>query len=1200
MANCKINYAVAPNGEPSKLFGQLVRLTGGNQEKAFKMYLDAMDTQFPSEDLNDQGEATLEALEEANFFDSFDLVRFQKGPSSFNKIAIENDVAEHVVDQLRGAKDFLQKQLNDGLTEQEKDNIRTRIREIENDIGRIANREGKAGAFREVGKRQMNWVDTLDDESHSRQLLLAYRMLDKMWDTDNTYQFLPEDQRADPKGEFKEMKDAFTDLAKEADKRIDRIVDITLSTIQDQVEDEIGRPVETEELTRLQDVGTLRQNLYNLSHVDEKITQFIREVTINASRKEDSTIQDLQVDLQQFEEDIDDPSVILREDENGNKLPEVISPYSKTYYEKRSDLLSTYYNKLDDVSELEQDESRKARKRLAKDLYDDLNELEILINPNRLSDQQTKNLTKEERAYKQELINKGIDEERVDYALEEAKRTLAKYKERERSHQDFLDSQIEDGLNENDKLRDDDGNLETDEQWKQRKLRNWRKNNSPYLYYQDRIENDSVEFPFNTGYEHTNSLPRPTEENYSDAWNDLTEREKEFWHYYTQTINTVAGWLPKDTTRGLDETFLPKIEKNALEQFQFNGAFYTGKNMVRQFMNSIRNMEANTDALLSEAEDDIDTTAFGSPADRDRVPVKFINHPYHSKKKSLKRKLEKGEIDKEEYQKRLNKDLSLDPIKALQMFTAMGLNYKNMTDVSAVSELAYAMLERANTVNEEGDLVSRGGPVRLREQVRDEINHLIYGVTRKQNEGESSYFDNVTLNPFNSFSNRRRMREIENKRDEIEEQFQNNEIDEQEYDKKLNELENEYRDLAGKPLVWSKVVDNSLLPFMQLKGMGFNLFAGVRNIAHALIGGMIHAAGGQEFTDKDFINAMGIFMKDQTSRRKKVDALMSNFSILFETAEVKYGEDRKFDGLDPYIIQNRTEFVGQGMTMIATMLNETVEDKEGNERPLWQAFDENADWKTDEFGENESWQPGNQLKGQDQGSDFVRFRNKIIQLNNSIHGDYAKDSTQRIKKYTLGRLVSMFRTWIPELVAYRWQKTRYDQHLGREVTGSYRSTLRSLRDNGVGETLKTMTGAIPYVNNPETALDENQAANVRKVAREMQMMAALATVMLALKASIDEDEEKSVGMKIAMNNLIMVQQDISLWMNPSAMIQLAENPVPATSVWVDYENAMYKTYEYLSDEDYKGDNPVWGWTKATPVIGQLNTIKWQTERVLNE
>jgi hypothetical protein len=194
----------------------------------------------------------------------------------------------------------------------------------------------------------------------------------------------------------------------------------------------------------------------------------------------------------------------------------------------------------------------------------------------------------------------------------------------------------------------------------------------------------------------------------------------------------------------------------------------------------------------------------------------------------------------------------------------------------------------------------------------------------------------------------------------------------------------------------------------------------------------------------------------------------------------------------------------------------------------------------------------------------------------------------------------MFRTWIPELVAYRWQKTRYDQHLGREVTGSYRSTLRSLRDNGVGETLKTMTGAIPYVNNPETALNENQAANVRKVAREMQMMAALATVMLALKASIDEDEEKSAAMKMTMNNLTMIQQDISLWMNPSAMIQLAENPIPATSVWTDYENAMYKTYEHLSDEDYKGDNPVWGWTKATPVIGQLNTIKWQTERVLNE
>jgi len=136
--------------------------------------------------------------------------------------------------------------------------------------------------------------------------------------------------------------------------------------------------------------------------------------------------------------------------------------------------------------------------------------------------------------------------------------------------------------------------------------------------------------------------------------------------------------------------------------------------------------------------------------------------------------------------------------------------------------------------------------------------------------------------------------------------------------------------------------------------------------------------------------------------------------------------------------------------------------------------------------------------------------------------------------------------------------------------------------------------------NPETMLDDNQAANVRRVAREMQMMVSLAAAVLALSASGDDDEEMSTAKKLALNNLIMLNQDISLWMNPSAQIDLAKNPVPATQVWLDYENAMYKTYEALSNEDFEGKNPVWQWSKAMPVVKQMNTVKWMNQRVLNE
>jgi len=1199
MADCKIQYTVAPNGEVSKLFGQLLRVTG-DQERAFKVYLDAIDTSFSNEKLNDQGEPTLSALHETNFFEGYENVRYEKGPSGFNQREVQDDVADHVTSQLEGAVNFLEKQINSGLSEQELNTIKSQIRRLKEDIGDIHGRDvdTKVHAVRQAAERQLDWVDTLDEDSHPRMLLLGYRMVRHMWDTDNTYQFLSESQRTSSGDNIDPYKQAFSEIGKEADKKVDRIVDITLDSMEDYIEQKIGRPVDREELTRLEDIGTLKENFFNISHVDQKITQFIREITINASRKEDSTIQDLQETLNEFEEDID-PKVILREDENGNKLPELISPYSKKYYQKRSEIKTEYYNKREEAFKKDPDESRRMRKRLKKGLYKKLNEIEILINPNRLSEN-TADLTEEEKEYKQELIDKGIDSERVEFAIENAKSKLADYRKREREHEQYIQSQIADGLTQ--EQLNEVGENATPQQWGDVQMAKWRRRNSPFRYYEDRIENDSIQYLFNEGFEHTYSLPEADADNYSDAWKELSEREKDFWHYYTDTINKVSSWLPAQDTKTLDETFLPKVKKSFLEQFRFNGAFYAGKNMLRDFMDNIRNMDAKDELFpeIQEEADEIDTTAFGSPADRDKVPVRFIEHPYFDRKETLQRKLEEGEITENQYQEQINKDLSLDPIKALQMFTAMGLNYKNMTDVSAMSELAYAMIEEANTVDSNGDLVSREGPVKLQNKVESEINHLVYGISRKQNEGESSYLSNLTTNPLNSLKTRRRKKELRNERDKLEEQFQDGDISVEKYNERLSELQEEYDELGGKPLVWSKLIDNSLLPYGQMKGMGFNFFAGIRNIGHALAGGLIHAAGGQEFNDSNFINGLGIFMKDLANRRGKVSALMSNFSILFETADIKVGDDRKFDGIDPYIIQNRTEFVGQGVTMIASMLHETVTDIQGNERSLWEAYDKNGNWKRDEFGDPGEWEPGNQLEDVDEGSKFVQFRNKVIQLNNSIHGDYAQDSDQRLKRFALGRLISMFRTWIPELVAYRWQKTRYDQHLGREVTGTYRDTGRSLKDNGFGETLKVMLETLPGVGGTENSLTENQAANVRRTAREMELIAMISAAILGLSASVDEDDEPTMAKKLVMNNLIMLGQDLSLWMNPGAQIQLAKNPIPATGVYMDYEKAMYQTYEALSKEDYQGESPAWKWSGAMPVIKQMNTVKWASDRILQE
>lgn len=1192
--SCKIEYIVAPNGEMSTLYGQLVDITG-DQDRAAKIYLDAMDLNV--ENTNEQGDPRLSDLIDAGLLQSHEITRSQQGPAGYNQMPVEDSVIQDVIFQIDNAIDSIEKQLNQSLSKGEQENLRDQIRELRKDKKKLE--ADTLSSVRRVAQRHMKWAKTLlnDTDASSRDILHAIRLMD-FWDTDVTFQFLNKSQREDDEDKYNKT---FSDIGKDAvNKRVD-LVEFALERIADQINEESDEEITVEELKDLHEISWSKEQVFNISHVEQPLIQFLDEVNKEAYNASTSVMKDMNQQFKEFEKDVD-PSVILRKDENGNPVDEFIGPFSQDYLRKRAEAKRKYEGTKKKASGDLGDVMLKAKK----NLYKRLNDIEILLDPNNLDNE------------KQRLVDEGVPESIADYAVEEAKNGLEKFKRARREYKDTIQAELDSGLWQEKSLED-----ESQAEYEQRKIRQFDKNNSPYLYYKDR-QKDNPEFAFNSGFKYTYSVPKTGEGYYDEAFSNLSERELEFWKTVTGWLSSARSFLPQPVSQGLDERFLPYIQKSMVEQFKHNGAKYAIKYGFQDFMDNIRSVEEKT---LEDTEED-QLNVFRGPADRDQVPIRFIGDPdipknsiaesidyIEGKLDKLEKRKTSNSISDEEYNKQkeeltnkletLNKkkkNQSLDVVKATQMFVSMALRYKNMTDVSAQGELIHRIIDEANTVNPNGGISNLG---RLKNAVKEEINYLVYGVSRKQDEMMSNIFDNVTDNPFKSPFSRRRRKEIENMRDELDKQLEDGEITQEEWDEKMEPLKKEYKELGGRNLVWSKVIDYTLLPYAQLKGMGLNIGAAFRNVGYGIIMNFIHAAGQEEFTDSDAMSAFWIMLNSMSPNNTKVRSLVDKFGILFEVIDIEYGNDRSFDAFDPYFLQSKTEFFGQGMTLVATMLNTTVTDAEGNERSLWSAFDNNGDWKTEEFGENSEWRTAKATKDllDEDGSELVKFKNKIIQLNNRLHGDYAKSSKQLIKKSVWGRLISMFRTWIPEAIAYRFGETRNDKHLGRNVTGSYRAVARSFRDNNLGDNISFITKAfIPFMdsNMEEGKISKEQQADMRRAIREMQIYSVLAMIVLALKGGIDDDEEMNATRKVLINNLSMLQQDIGLYVDPSGYIDLAENPVPAVNIYMDYENLMRSTYDYLSDEDYQGDHPIWKFAKATPVLKQMNTVKWQSERVIED
>jgi hypothetical protein len=231
----------------------------------------------------------------------------------------------------------------------------------------------------------------------------------------------------------------------------------------------------------------------------------------------------------------------------------------------------------------------------------------------------------------------------------------------------------------------------------------------------------------------------------------------------------------------------------------------------------------------------------------------------------------------------------------------------------------------------------------------------------------------------------------------------------------------------------------------------------------------------------------------------------------------------------------KIEMFNQGTTLLAMMYHTKIDGKN-----IYELFDSEGN-PLPEFNTDM----------------IIKFRLKFNKVKKIIHGNYDNKSPILLKKNWLGRALMMFRSWIPETVANRFESEKFDIDLQRNRKGrwlSYYPALKALLKKDISN------------------LSDIDKANMSKNFMELAMLVSTYMLIALLKGLKDaEDDEEGITWKtsnylINSGNRLLDDLYFYLVVTPST-VQILKSPVPAISTYDDVVSWFDAVIRYSNDDD---------------------------------
>ena len=205
------------------------------------------------------------------------------------------------------------------------------------------------------------------------------------------------------------------------------------------------------------------------------------------------------------------------------------------------------------------------------------------------------------------------------------------------------------------------------------------------------------------------------------------------------------------------------------------------------------------------------------------------------------------------------------------------------------------------------------------------------------------------------------------------------------------------------------------------------------------------------------------------------------------------------------------------------------------------------------------------------------------------------------KKFILGRMLGQFRfSLMAEGVEQRFGKRRFDELLGREVEGRWRtyynmgftSSLKTL-----GKLMLRQSSAFKGVRAQDRAITEE---NMRRNLMEIYLYAALFSIYFMLKNGMGDDDDDDKTKYLVMNMLQRVMADTTFYITPSTFTSIIQDPIPLIKVYDRSSKALNSAAQLIIDDDLTEAETEQKWlniTNAFPYINQYNRFNYMSEKV---
>lgn len=372
---------------------------------------------------------------------------------------------------------------------------------------------------------------------------------------------------------------------------------------------------------------------------------------------------------------------------------------------------------------------------------------------------------------------------------------------------------------------------------------------------------------------------------------------------------------------------------------------------------------------------------------------------------------------------------------------------------------------------------------------------------------------------------------------------------------KVEAIKDSEGNITGYQQVYASDVVDMALKYNSLLRIGLSPVTAVANVLFGDVSNVIEAVGGRFFGVKDLHHASTIFFKQinynpNSEDKSEIHKWLEKLNPLQELDDYNLSDSVKLEKMSPeklqeymYAMQKKGELFLQSRTMLAVLIKEGYMNSNG-----------------------ETTKEGKELMEND--SKLEQLSDKIQRLNQMIHGRYSRREAAAMQQSVIYRAMIQFRKWIPAAIENRLGKAQYDNRLGVDIEGRYRTLARLVGTKEVFTNLIKLS---------KGELSEVEMYNMKKNLTELVILAA-SILSYALLFGGDEDEDKKrrkqPGVKMALTLLDRISGDLEFFYNPTNVANIAGNTVPLAKLGKD----LIKTFTYIPHAFYYGE---WEYKKGS-------------------